>query len=355
MTTPFRVASGAAITADIAGHPVAMHYGDVSAEYEQLRSGAGAVDREARGRLRIEGPRAAEVLNGLVTNDVAALQTGRGLYAAALSAKGKIVADVRIHRLGEESFVVDAPMRAQAGWIAMVRKYVNPRLAPHRDISAETTHVAVAGAQARRAVGKVLGIDARELAELPVFANVERTFDGTPMTLLRVPELWEQTYEVFGPVAVRDSLWSALASAGAKPVGLAAWEIARVETGRPEWGLDIDDGTIPQEANLEELHAISFTKGCYVGQEVVARIHFRGHVNRHLRGLLCGEQLPPMRAALHDAGGKAVGDVRTAVHSPRLGAIALAMVRREVGMGGTLTARWESGESRVEVVPLPFP
>ncbi|HUF31315.1 MAG TPA: glycine cleavage T C-terminal barrel domain-containing protein [Gemmatimonadaceae bacterium] len=355
MTTPFRVASGGAITTDIAGHPVAMHYGDVSAEYEQLRSGAGAVDREARGRLRIEGPRAAEVLNGMVTNDVAALPAGRGLYAAALSPKGKIVADVRVHRLEEELFLIDAPMRAHAGWMAMVRKYVNPRLAPHRDVSSETTHIAVAGAQARRAVGRVLEIDARELAEFAVFANAVHTFDGTPITLLRVPDSREQTYELVGPLPVRDSLWSALASAGAKPVGLAAWEIARVEAGRPEWGLDIDDGTIPQEANLEELHAISFTKGCYVGQEVVARIHFRGHVNRNLRGLLCGEQLPSMHATLHDAAGKAVGDVRSAVHSPRLGTIALAMVRREVGMGSTLTARWEGSESRVEVVPLPFP
>jgi folate-binding protein YgfZ len=355
LTTPFQVVSGAASTADIAGHPVAMHYGDVSAEYGQLRTGAGAVDLDARGRLQIEGPRAAEMLNGMVTNDVGALQVGRGLYAAALSPKGKIVADVRVHRIQEERFIVDTPVRAQAGWLAMVRKYVNPRMAPYRDISAETTHVAVAGPHARRALGKALEIDARELAELPVFANGEHAFDGARITLVRAPELSEQTYELIGPLAVRESLWSTLASAGAKPAGLAAWEIARVEAGRPEWGLDIDDGTIPQEGNLEELHAISFTKGCYVGQEVVARIHFRGHVNRHLRGLLCGEQLPPMHSALQDAAGKVVGDVRSTVQSPRLGAIALAMVRREVEMGTTLAARWEGGESRVEVVPLPFP
>ena len=85
---------------------------------------------------------------------------------------------------------------------------------------------------------------------------------------------------------------------GATPGGLLAWEIARIENGRPEWGIDIDETTIPQEANLEELHAISYTKGCYTGQEVVARIHFRGHVNRHLRGLRLGHSEPPVERSV---------------------------------------------------------
>ena len=355
MTTPFRTQAPAAQTTDIAGHPVTMHYGDVSAEYEQLRSGAGVVDHDARGRLRIEGPRAAEMLNGMVTNDTAELPTGRGVYAAALTPKGKIVADLRIQRVEDEVFYVDAPMRAHVGWMGMVRKYVNPRLAPYRDVSAETTVVSVTGAQARKAVARALGSSLEALPELPSFSSETLSVDGTAVTVSRVPELWDHAYELLAPVDFRESLWSRLADAGAVPVGLAAWEIARVESGRPEWGLDIDDTTIPQEANFDDLHAISYTKGCYVGQEVVARIHFRGHVNRNLRGLLCGEELPAMHATLHDAAGKVVGDARSAVRSPRLGAIALAMVRREVGMGSTLSARWEGGESRVEVVPLPFP
>ncbi|HYD54792.1 MAG TPA: glycine cleavage T C-terminal barrel domain-containing protein, partial [Gemmatimonadaceae bacterium] len=149
-------------------------------------------------------------------------------------------------------------------------------------------------------------------------------------------------------------------AARAVPLGLEAWEIARVEAGRPEWGLDIDDTTIPQEANLDELHAISYTKGCYVGQEVVARVHFRGHVNRHLRGLrAAGEQPPPSGAALLDTTGKTVGDVRSAASSPRLGGIALGMVRREVDPGTDLVARWTAGgearELRVNTAALPFP
>jgi tRNA-modifying protein YgfZ len=353
VTTPIRSLVRPAQTVDVAGHPVPLHYGNVDAEYGQLRAGAGLIDLDARGRLRMDGPRAAEMLNGLVTNDTGQLAPGRGVYAAALTPKGKTVADLRIHRVEEAAFLIDAPARAHAGWVAMVRKYVNPRLAPYRDLSAETTMLAVAGARAADVVRRVLGqVDA---AELPSFANVQIVWEGVPLALLRVPELWDHVYQLVAPAEARESLWSALTAAEAAPVGLAAWEIARVESGRPEWGLDIDDATIPQEANLEALHAISFTKGCYVGQEVVARIHFRGHVNRHLRGLSCGEELPPMRAALHDANGKLVGDVRTAVQSPRLGAIALAMVRREVDSGSTLAARWDGGESRVEVVDLPFP
>jgi folate-binding protein YgfZ len=129
-----------------------------------------------------------------------------------------------------------------------------------------------------------------------------------------------------------------------------------VEAGRPEWGLDIDDTTIPQEANLDDLHAISYTKGCYTGQEVVARVHFRGHVNRHLRGLrAAGAEPPPTGAQLVDESGRPVGEVRTGVSSPRLGGIALAMVRREVEPGASLSARWDGAESRADVSALPFP
>jgi folate-binding protein YgfZ len=122
-----------------------------------------------------------------------------------------------------------------------------------------------------------------------------------------------------------------------------------------EWGIDIDDSTIPQEANFDELDAISYTKGCYIGQEVVARVHFRGHVNRHLRGLRAAStDAPPQGAQLIDDSGNHVGDVRSSVASPRLGGIAIGMVRREVELGASLNAKWENGERRVDVAVLPF-
>ena len=118
----------------------------------------------------------------------------------------------------------------------------------------------------------------------------------------------------------------------------------------------MDDTTLAQEANMEALHAISFTKGCYTGQETVARVHFRGHVNRHLLGLRYDEAMvPPRGAEVRDASGKAVGDVRSAVVSPRLGGIALAMLRREVEAESDVDVWWGASTIRARVVSLPFP
>jgi len=193
------------------------------------------------------------------------------------------------------------------------------------------------------------------LGTLPHYGHLTGDVDGLAVPVAHVPDFDVEGYEVFVPADTRDALWARLAGAGAVPGGLAAWEVARVEAGRPEWGLDIDEATIPQEANFDDLHAISYTKGCYVGQETVARVHFRGHVNRHLRGLRLGSsELPPPRTVLVDATGKPVGDVRTTALSPRLGPIALGMVRREVAFGDTITARWEGGEAAATVVGLPF-
>src|SRR5919198_1368539 len=141
------------------------------------------------------------------------------------------------------------------------------------------------------------------------------------VVVARVPELEMEGFELFAPAEMYEVLWERALAARATPGGLDTWEIARVEAGRPEWGVDIDESTLPQEANLEELHAISYTKGCYTGQETVARVHFRGHVNRHLSGLRSPGTVPPVPGAqLLDATGKTVGDVRSAVSSPRLGA-----------------------------------
>ncbi|HJU90519.1 MAG TPA: glycine cleavage T C-terminal barrel domain-containing protein [Gemmatimonadaceae bacterium] len=353
MTVHAALSNGFPNVGDIAGRPVVMHYGDIAGEYASLRRGAMLIDRSARGRMRIEGTKASEMLTGLVTNDVDAISRGQGLYAAALTPKGKIIADVRIFSHGDR-LLIDTPVRAHEGWMSMIRKYVNPRVAPYRDESATIRQIGVFGVRARDIVAKVLDLDAAALEDLQPYSHIESATVAQSFAA-RVPDAGLDGYEIFLPADAFADTWRRLHEAGATPAGLLAWEVARIEAGRPEWGVDMDDSTIPQEANLEELHAISYTKGCYTGQEVVARVHFRGHVNRHLRGLLCGRaEPPPSRAELQDSLGKPVGEVRSSALSPRLGAIAIAMVRREIEPGTTVSVRWEGGEATADVAALPF-
>lgn len=353
---------GLETTVELAGQSIVLSYSGVDNEYDALHRRAIVVNRSHRARMRFVGDKAADVLTGLVTNDVTSLLVGQGQYAAALTAKGRIVADLRVLRL-EDGFLTDVSARAREGWFNIVRKYVNPRLAKYTDESAALQSIGVFGTQARYVVEQMTGIGHSALSLLLPYAQASIVTDGARMIVMRSPELGVEGYELLFPSERYSSVWDAAIAARATPGGLGAWEVARVEAGRPEWGVDMDESVIAQEANLEQFGAISFTKGCYTGQEVVARVHFRGHVNRSLRGIrAAGTTMIPTRASLFDATGKAVGDVRSSVVSPRHGAIALAMVRREVEDAAQLTARWSAdpagdapaGECSTEVVPLPF-
>jgi folate-binding protein YgfZ len=362
MNGPISV-SHAPTLGEVGGRSVVLSYAGLTNEYEALRRHAIAIDRSYRTRLRLTGERAGEMLTGLVTNDVLALAAGQGQYAAALTAKGKIVADVRIFA-DDGSYLVDCSPRAGDAWVATIKKFINPKLAPYQDESATLRDLGVFGIAARHVVAEMTGASGSALGTLAPYGHMTASVDGARVLVARVPELEVEGFELFAPAEAFQNLWDRAIAARAIPAGLTAWEIARVEAGRPEWGIDIDESTLAQEANLDELHAISYTKGCYVGQETVARVHFRGHVNRFLRGLRSASEVPPLSgAALFDMEGREVGDVRSAVSSPRFGGIAIAMVRREVETGAPLVARWNgelagaegvAGESFVDVTPLPF-
>jgi len=340
-------------------------YGDAQAEYLALRhhgahepiGGAIVVDRSTRGRMTLHGARAREVLTGLVTNDVLSLEPGRGCYAAALTAKGKLVTDLRILARVDD-VLVDTPARGFAAWWALVRKFVNPRLARYEDLSERMSELGVFGTRAHAALAAMLEIGWEELTSLEPFEHRTTMWRGHEVVVARVPDLGLEGFSLFLPSDARSEAWDALVKAGVRPAGIRAFDIARLEAGRGEFGVELDDATLAQEANLDELHAISYTKGCYTGQETVARVHFRGHVNRYLRGLRLSDERPvPVRAEVRDRSGKVVGDVRSMVVSPRLGGIALAMVRREVPDGGDVEVVWGDGEGdrgRARVVALPF-
>lgn len=300
-------------------------------------------------RMRISGAKAVELVTGMVTNDVSGLQPGEGQYAAALTPKGKIVADIRIFALGD-ALLIDTSQAAAAGWKEMVRKYVNPRVAPYHDVTLELGDVGVFGGSARATTSRVTGIDERDLAALPAYGHLSAPFGDVSLTVARVPELDFDGFEIFVPATAAAGLKGKLVAQGVAAGGHDTWEIARIESGRPQWGIDMDESTLPQEANFDELGAISYTKGCYIGQETVARVHFRGHVNRFLRRLrFVTRPAPPRGALLLDESGKTIGDVRSVALSPRYGGVGLGMIRREIPPGTTLQAKWEGGECSVQV------
>ncbi len=317
-----------------------------------MRSGALLIDRSDRTRIRFGGAKAAELVTGLVTNDVLSLMPGHGQYAAALTPKGKIAADIRIFA-DRDGLLTDTSARASAGWREIVTKYVNPRVAPYRDVTLETRDLGVFGPKARRIVAVATGADEAELELLLPYSHLSVGTDAARMMIIRVSEIEVDGYELILPAAIDPGIRDAILAAGAVTGSPEAWDIARIEAGRPEWGIDMNDATIPQEANLDALGAISYTKGCYTGQETVARVHFRGHVNRFLRRLhFVSASIPPTNAELTDDAGNVVGDIRSVAMSPRQGGVAVAMVRREVLPGTTLRARWEGGECTVQIAAI---
>ncbi|HXD22449.1 MAG TPA: glycine cleavage T C-terminal barrel domain-containing protein [Gemmatimonadaceae bacterium] len=339
------------------GFESAALFTSVEEEYAALRGGAGIVDRSARLRLLVGGAQAQETITGLVTNDVAALRPGAGQYAAALTAKGKIIADVRIFSRSED-LLLDVPAAAAGGFMAMIRKYVNPRLARYADVSAILRTVGVFGPRAHSVVGSVLaaeGAPEAAVAALRGLADHHHSafnFGGANLFVARAPDLGGEGFDVFAPVELAGTLWARLVHAGGTQVGRDAAEIARVEAGRPAWGTDMDETTLAQEANFDALDGISYTKGCYTGQETVARVHFRGHVNRILRGVQSAAAIPS--GAELFAGERSVGQMKSSVRSPRLGPIGLAMVRADVATDTEVTARWDGGETAAHVRATPF-
>jgi len=292
-------------------------------EYRTLREACGLLDRSERGKLALTGSQAVEFLNGQVTNELADLHPGEGRYAAFLTHKGKILDTERVAL--QELF--EMIRRFKIGYDVELHKRTLERGLLSL-IGPESERVAAAGQ-----LGD--GEHANEYLEIgPIAALAVRTDVGIDLICDA-----DGTEKLTGELLAR----------GAAPVSLDAAECLRVELGRPRYGIDLDSNTIPQEAGLNE-RAVSFTKGCYVGQETVARLHYRGKPNRHLRGLRlsapadCGEEL---RLAE-----RSVGRLGSSVVSPKLGPIALALVRREAEPGATVSVG-ERGVSAL-VAELPF-
>lgn len=361
-TPPELVASAVPMTPPALIYPEPLSAPDAAAYVDLQRESAWF---ESAGQWStFRGPKAAEALNGLVTNDVSLLQPGEGMHAAALTPKGKVLCDMLVFRVDEETFMLTLLRTGAPQWLATARKYVNPRLAKVEDVSDKWNTWMLYGAQASKAVAALgagdqtvenLGDVMRQgLAEWKPWQHGLWNIGATSVRLIRAPLVGSMPgFIIMADACDADIVRERLETSACRHATRAVWNIARVESGRPAFGIDMDDNTIPQEANLDTLGAISFTKGCYTGQETVARIHFRGHVNRRLRGLL-GSSALPQHAQIVDASGKVVGDVRSTVISPRLGPIAIAMLRREVQAGDTVIVEGTDGPITAEVRELPF-
>ena len=310
---------------------------ELEAQYRALREAAGLLERSARGKLDVLGPDAAEYLQGQVTNDVQALAAGEGCYAALLTPKGRILSDLRVLAVSAEELRLDTETVALAAVRSNLEMYKIGRRVEIADRSDERAILSLIGPAARTVAG----------AAPPEREHAFLEAEIAGVSVLAVAT--DVGVDLMLPETDRAAVAAALADRGAVAVADEVAEIIRIESGRPRYGIDMTEENLPGEMELEE-RAVSFTKGCYVGQEPVARMHYRGHPNRHLRGLRLSAPAAAGDAVL--GGDREVGALTSYGLSPALGPIALATIRREVEPGEQV----EVGESRVaaEVIALPF-
>jgi aminomethyltransferase len=315
---------------------VAANYGDARAEYEAVRvaSGAGVIDLSSRGRVEVSGTEAVQFLNGMLTNDVAALREGEWMHAAFPNVQGRLVALARVFRTGD-GFLFDTEAATYERMLSALERFMLAGDFRVRDLTGETALLSVQGARAREIVRAALGVEASETARGRL---VTAQFQNAEVLVVRATHTSEDGFDLFVKTDAAVSLWDALTSAGARAVGFDALEVLRVEAGLARYGLDASETNVVLEV-VNEDEAVSYTKGCYVGQEIIARIHWRGHVAKKLTGLIFEREVGPAsdaRVRSCDSEGREVGRITSTVFSPRLGRhVALAVVRYDHLAAGT--------------------
>lgn len=315
---------------------------ELPADYAALTTGAGLRDESERGKLALTGSGVKAFLHGQVTQDITGLSAGHGAYAALLTNKGKMLADLRVLDAGNE-LLLDTERAGLQELFNTIRRFsIGYDVEMHKR-TLQNGLLSLIGPRSATILQAVLAQDTDLRGELE-HDHVLSTIGHARVRLIRT----DLGFDVLTETDDTDAVSLDLIDAGAVPVSKAAADTVRIESGRPRYGIDLDDTVIPQEAGLNH-RAVSFTKGCYVGQETVARLFYRGKPNRELRGLRSATRLAPGTELSYE--GRVVATVTSAAESPRFGPIALALVRREAPTGG----RVESGEgTSAEVVELPF-
>ncbi len=362
--------AGAAFT-DEGGWSVPAHFGDPLREYEQARTGCVVFDQSHRGKVEVMGPEAAPFLHNLTTQDVVNLPAGEGREAFALTAKARVVAYFLVFHQktpqGESAYWLNLPPGAAEATLQHLDRYRISEQVEFSDRTHDVAQLHVAGPRAQAVLEGAAGVGLPHLKEMKDLQLAHIAL--TPFGLCRHDLLGSPGYDVFCPTAAvseemwewltpagatwPEVLWNRLTQAGAVPAGREAYEMLRVEAGTPAFGPDVDENTFAPEVG-RNAQAISYTKGCYLGQEPVVMARDRGQVNRTLLGLrLTGGPAPHGSLVFRD--GKEIGRVTSSVQSPRLGPIALAYIRRGSQDPGTAVEVEVEGTRRPATVSaLPF-
>ena len=376
--------------AGLDGTEIVNDYGDWLAENATLRQSAGVLDLSFRSRICLTGADRVRFLHGQVTNDVKKLRVGEGCYAAIVTNKGKMESDLNIFCLQDE-LLLDFEPGLTEKISQRLEKFIVADDVQIVDVAPHYGLLSVQGPKAEDVVHAIglIGRDAlpRVQADRQIGPTITKISDATLGEIYLVSHArldqsrsrgneahlkvgnksetphvvsYNSGFDLFIPNnslgAVADKLIAAAKQIGGRACGWQAFETARIEAGIPRFGVDMDETNIPLECGIEN-RAVSYNKGCYIGQEVINRIHSFGHVNKELRGLRLANDLKslPQRGDKLFHNGKEIGYATSAVKSPEFGNIALGYVRREANQIGTeLTLRTATGESSVKIAALPF-
>jgi folate-binding protein YgfZ len=327
------------------------------AQYRALHEGAGLVERSHRGRLRLSGADRRDYLQGLLTNDIAGLSPGTGCYAALLTAQGRMISDMSLAETGS-AIVMDLERAVTGKVFAHLERFIITEDVQVTDETESVAQIGVFGPEASTVVSRVIGVDASGLESHRPFDNRTWQWNGVPVLGIRRDDIGVPGFDLLIGIDRAGSLSQAVRDQGALEVDPDVVEVSRVEAGRPIFGRDMTEETIPLEAGIED-RAISFTKGCYVGQEIIIRVLHRGHgrVARRLVGLTMdpAAEVPAagdrVRSAERD-----IGTVTSAVRSVALDRpIAMAYVQRDFAEPSTEVSVVSRGALVPgSVVPLPF-
>jgi folate-binding protein YgfZ len=336
------------------GCSVPANYGDVLFEYAAVRErGAGLIDLSCRGRLLVTGSEAVPFLNGLITNDMKTLGENRWMPAAFPNVQGRLVASVRvIHQSLEPAdasgFLIDTEPATHAQVLKTVQRFTLAGDFHVADLTEQTALLSLQGAGAAAIIQSLFGETSATLGHNQL---TRTSWSETSLTIMRASHTGADGFDLIIDANSAEALWDSLLKAGARPVGFEALEILRIEAGQPRFGIDIDESNVVSETGLDD--AVSFTKGCYIGQEIIARIKYRGHVAKKLSGLMLdGPAKIEREAKITSADGKEIGRVTSATFSPHLGGtIALGYVKYDYLAPGTEVA---VDDLPAQVVELPF-